>query len=897
MGEKPVSAPVQPILFTLKYLTDEYSCNAVVTAGDNTHTGFQLYTRDTVNDPWFAIFRSDTTELTYSDYFGDENTPNQLWQVKTFNADGYSPALDVTILPSGTGEPEPEPETETPTNLIATRRGTANSNLDAQWIDLSWQGALVDGDSWRVVLKDPYGYPQDVEFTTSANTLALEIGQWIDRTIELYPVNTPTNKATLLVLKRPPVRSAPTNLAARTTTLGELTIEFDSDWFWLALNAKPDDNVHQAGLIWYGVYDPVTQTSEPLQSIDPGTIGILGPNRFVLAQPLDPVQQGLQFRVTVEIGSDSGGFSEVIMEEKPAPILALPEGMNNTLTTVTLSKQDDPMEADLFDPFVILLTWAFSDTDNPRAIDVETKIDGSDWKYTGSSAEGYALLSMMLHGQRYSGLDQTGPLDIAFDFLYSDGTRTRDPQPLHTIQARARISGNTADEWIEAPQTLSIPLRSMYHHYIDWLYVNRRNNAEWNSPTIYGENPPGLEKRFSFSIDGDGDYLVQNPRDFIAVVPREFLDGQSHIIGFKTRFITIATGVEHHFIDSAPFSLIFPTRIQLMPDALTSIIPSFKKIRDPFTNLQTGCEFTARLTYDSAMLKAAVSLDNGAFTDVTWSGIGSYPPTVKFNGITIPRDGLSHIVKFKVWHHDSAVNEDSTELLSDSLLATFDMAPPVDPTAVTATLVRDGVGEFPDQVRIEWTSDDPVDIFLIDPDAKKRKLYSADAQESSVVLENARKYGTQNGQPHEYRFGVAAFNRSNYSTTIYATPLTITSGSPATAALTPDEINGTAEKLSQAQLITALDTQLTAVDSAVIAQVLTAALQKIKTVVSKGGSVTLDNVGQFAADWTLEKTAFRNGQYVVVPATRNAAFVPSIGLTKGTKAGLVLSDIEATNLT
>lgn len=333
-----------------------------------------------------------------------------------------------------------------------------------------------------------------------------------------------------------------------------------------------------------------------------------------------------------------------------------------------------------------------------------------------------------------------------------------------------------------------------------------------------------------------------------------------------------------------------------MVTAPTNIVPTFKKVRDPFTNQQTGCEFTARLAYDAAMLKAAVAIDGGAFNPVTWSLLTAFPPTVKFNGVTIPRDGLSHVVQIKAWHHDTGTNEDSTELLSDSLLATFDMAPPADPTAVTATLVRDGLGEFPDQVRIEWTSTDPVDIFLIDPDAKKRKLYSADAQESLVVLENSRKYGPQNGLPHEFRFGVAAFNRSNYSTTVYAMPLTITSGAPAVTPPTPDEIAGTAEKLSQAQFITALDTALTAVDSAVIAQVLTATVQKIKDVVSKGGSVTLDNIGQFTAEWTAEKTAFRNGQYVTVPAQRNAAFNASLGLIKGTRGGLVLSDIEAANL-
>lgn len=878
--------PTKPSCQQFGYNPDFYCIYIMIAAGDNTHDGYNLYRDD--GNGWEEFAHDIDTNGTHEYYLGSESDVTKPWKATTFNADGESEPVYFGSIPA-------TPVTPIPANLVATRRATANSIPDAQFIDLSWDGELVAGDGWRVVLKDPNGYPSDIVQDTVENSLAIQIGQWIDRTIEVYPTATPANKATLLIPARPPARSTPTNLTATIATDGDLKVEFDSDWLWLSLHAVAEDNTHHQGIIWYALYDPATQTAQAAQSINPGYIETLTDTRFRLAQPLPPPDAGLQYQVTVEIGSDSGGFSEIVMQDKPDAILALPEGLNNELTSVVITKHDDYMENVRFDPFYLLLEWAFSDALNPRAIDIETKIDDSDWRYTGSTDDGSALLQYGLCGSRYSAIDQGGPLDAAHDYLFSDGTFNRDPQPLHTIHARARISGNTADQWIEAQQTFSIPLRSIYRNRVDWLYVSQRNNAEWNSPTVYGENPPGQEKRFTFTVDDSDNYSVINPRDWLYVVPKSLIDGQEHTVSFRTSFFTTATGELHHFIDDAPVVVLFPTRAALMPNAPTTVIPSFKKVKDPFTNLQTGYEFSARLQYDSAMLKAAVSVDSSPFSDITWTPITSYPPSVKLNDVVVPRDGLTHIVIFRLWHRDAVTNEDSELVVTDGIAATFDLAPPALPTSVSATLVRDGMEGFPDQVLVAWDSPDPVDIYVVDPTAKKRKVYSADAQESSVVIENSRKYGTQDGQPHEYRFGLAAFNRSVSSSTVYAAPLTITSGEPAVAALTPDEVAGTAEKLSQAQLIAALDADLSA-DSAVIAQVITATVHKIKDVLAKGGSVTLDNIGQFAAEWSAEKTTFRNGSYVTVPAARSASFIQSPGLSKGVKAGLVLSDIEAASL-
>ena len=70
---------------------------------------------------------------------------------------------------------------------------------------------------------------------------------------------------------------------------------------------------------------------------------------------------------------------------------------------------------------------------------------------------------------------------------------------------------------------------------------------------------------------------------------------------------------------------------------------------------------------------------------------------------------------------------------------------------------------------------------------------------------------------------------------------------------------------------------------------------KIKDVVSKGGSVEVNDFGLVTAKWTKDRLA-RNpstGEPVVVPAYRNLGFTPSIGFKTGVKTGAVMTDLQA----
>jgi hypothetical protein len=342
-------------------------------------------------------------------------------------------------------------------------------------------------------------------------------------------------------------------------------------------------------------------------------------------------------------------------------------------------------------------------------------------------------------------------------------------------------------------------------------------------------------------------------------------------------------------------SRAYSTKIQtsfrsyLMPAAPSNITVSFRRVVDPFTKVQTNYEILAiGASLQDAQLKVSAAVDGVNYTPATLTALS--PTMAKINGVVIPRDALSHVINIKWWTHDSGVNEDSTPLLMAPLLGTFDLAPPVTPTAVTATLLRDGSGEIPDQIRMEWTSSDPVDIYLIDSLNVKRKIDTALAHETSLIVENSRRFGTQNGVAQSYKFGVSAFNRSGNSEICYAEPVMITAGQAATVPQTPDQVAGTAVTYSQPQLVTALAEELTGIDATVIASVLNGLVHRVKHVLAAGGTVSLNDFGQLTAEWTVDKI---NTKGILVPGARSGAFIPSVGFSKGVKLGQVLSDTEA----
>lgn len=434
----------------------------------------------------------------------------------------------------------------------------------------------------------------------------------------------------------------------------------------------------------------------------------------------------------------------------------------------------------------------------------------------------------------------------------------------------------------------SQPIESPVLAPLQWNVVWGVDDA---SPVIHYTPAPDTHANLSLIVDG-------NPVPFYTTfswptgetsltlnIERTVLvnqDGQNHLFDFRLEELSDISGSTRH-------SSISTTRFIPMSAAPSNITVSFRRVVDPFTKVQTNYEILAiGASLQDAQLKVSAAVDGVNYTPATLTALS--PTMAKINGVVIPRDALSHVINIKWWTHDSGVNEDSTPLLMAPLLGTFDLAPPVTPTAVTATLLRDGSGEIPDQIRMEWTSSDPVDIYLIDSLNVKRKIDTALAHETSLIVENSRRFGTQNGVAQSYKFGVSAFNRSGNSEICYAEPVMITAGQAATVPQTPDQVAGTAVTYSQPQLVTALATELTGIDATVIASVLNGLVHRVKHVLAAGGTVSLNDFGQLTAEWTVDKI---NTKGILVPGARSGAFIPSVGFSKGVKLGQVLSDTEA----
>lgn len=519
------------------------------------------------------------------------------------------------------------------------------------------------------------------------------------------------------------------------------------------------------------------------------------------------------------------------------------------------------------------LEWAMSDPANPVNFEIETRIDGGEWKATANVISGAG--SLLLHHQNQNDEFTEYLLDVAHGYGYQAGIN-------HDVQARARIQGET--DWITTT-AVNLPLDTVLNAELIWPVVS------------YWYRRPNTFAELSLSVDGSPFVdLGLWPTGFNVVGGnfcnlwyigdwadnRWYYDGNEHTVELK---ITERSNQFPAYQRESTFS---KTGVFIMPAAPSNIVVSYRRVLNPFTRLQTGYEILATGATNVAGLKVSASIDGAPDVEGVFQALS--PTMTKINGIEIPRDGLSHTVVVKFWIHDSVANEDSDPLLIPAFPAVFDLEPPALPTAVTATRLRDGNDAIPDQVLLAWESPDPVDIYVVDSLQKKRKVYSANTNESSVVLENSRRYGTQDGTAQSYKFGCAAFNRSVQSEIVYAAPITITAGEKEIAPPTPDEIAGTAEKMNQAQLVSQMATELPSVDSATISTVINALISKIKSVVALGGSVSLNDLGQFAAKWSEDKISSTG---LLVPAARSGLFLESDGFTKGTKLGRVMSDTEA----
>lgn len=307
--------------------------------------------------------------------------------------------------------------------------------------------------------------------------------------------------------------------------------------------------------------------------------------------------------------------------------------------------------------------------------------------------------------------------------------------------------------------------------------------------------------------------------------------------------------------------------------------------------------------------------DPSGFFPVGVSNITTYAESsvglslIKADSQIVPQDGLGHAVKFRVRYN---VNSDvgAWVTLADAFI-TYQMAAPNPPASLTVTLLRDRSDTIPDVVKLDWVKagvnpGDGVEIYATDYLGKKHSIYSSNGAELTARVENISRFVVQDTGPavaRPYAFSIVATNISAKSEeTDAAAPLNITSKVKTTAAPTPDELAGTAESVNHAtfkaqvfaNVLAAMGT-LPAEGQNIVNTAVDQFVLKMKDVIRKGGSVTLDDFGVMTAKWTNERLA-RNpstGAPIVVPAYRSLGFTPSIGLKTGTKNGTILTDAQA----
>ena len=270
------------------------------------------------------------------------------------------------------------------------------------------------------------------------------------------------------------------------------------------------------------------------------------------------------------------------------------------------------------------------------------------------------------------------------------------------------------------------------------------------------------------------------------------------------------------------------------------------------------------------------------------------------------RDGQSHTVRAvaesygRFYGHSDAraaltVSSAPLVLRFNEPLGAGSDVPPM-PSAINARRVRQADVNAPDQVELRWTATTMIQIVAA-VEGDEKILGYADSRDDHLVLHNTRRFLPLTGQRHRVAFGIRGYCAGRVSPLCWSDSLEILARSPAPR--NPDQDAGTAITWQppdwmpsvQAQLAQAFPATPPAQHTTLLALITDALTTRIKTVIAHGGRVTLANFGDFQATW---RPARLNARGALLPAERQVRFVPSPGFLAGVKAGVVMTDAEAT---
>ena len=345
-------------------------------------------------------------------------------------------------------------------------------------------------------------------------------------------------------------------------------------------------------------------------------------------------------------------------------------------------------------------------------------------------------------------------------------------------------------------------------------------------------------------------------------------------------------------------------------------------IRERFTNTVLYQSLQVWVNTLPPGLRLALQVDDGPAveTPFVWENPrGGLPAVLALAGTTLPQDGFTHYLTVHAWRETAGIASARSRFTFPVQLA----APPVPmPEWVAARLLRQNGSELPDLVEITWRARTAVAVVAnLRPQASGQSavnvaLGAADRDESRLLAEGIGvRFELQNNQIYPVYFGVAGIRGGHQSPVRWIdppVPIQASDGRSATAPVqTPDTLAGTARQFVTAIIVGTASPFKTEIQAAVLAQfgtlsgngaaIIEQALYRlflrIKDVVRRGGTVTLDDLGTFGVRWSAPRTARHpiTGVETVLPAQRQPTFTASPGFKVGTRAGLILTDAEARN--
>jgi nucleoid DNA-binding protein len=371
-----------------------------------------------------------------------------------------------------------------------------------------------------------------------------------------------------------------------------------------------------------------------------------------------------------------------------------------------------------------------------------------------------------------------------------------------------------------------------------------------------------------------------------------------------------------------------PTRLRAAA-ALTIIATAFaprglgaklQVIRERFTQTVLHQSLQVWVNTLPPGLRLALRVDDGPAveTPFVWENPrGGLPAVLALAGTALPQDGFTHYLTVHAWRETAGIASARSRFTIPVQLA----APPVPmPEWVSARLLRQNSSELPDLVEITWRASTAVAVVAhLRPQASGQSaanvaLGAADRDESRLLAEGIGVwFELQDNQRYPVYFGVAGIRGGQQSPVRWCDPplwIQASDGTPATATVqTPDTEAGTARQFVTAIVVGTASPFKTEIQAAVLAQLGTLSgngatiieqalyrlFLRIKDVVRKGGSVTLDHLGTFGIRWSAPRITRHpiTGVETVLPAQRQPTFTASPGFKVGTRAGLLLTDAEA----